>query len=585
MSGELIMLIVILIIFFGLLFHFNAVNLDLQSKNKSLEESLTIDSDTIRQNEVIIQEKEQTIEKLTIRNDFLSKYEAIIDVEQKIAELREHANDEIAKLNSATNFENAKLRSDTREEINNLLSDAHNEVNRLLSKARLELEDATNASINTRRNAEAKATELQLKAEEVLIKATNQSDEIIIAAHKKAEEIAGDAYKAMNNAAEYEKIALAMKNIIEGYGDQYIVPTFSLLDDLAEEFGHTEAGEKLKIARDNTRFMIKTMTAAKCDYVERHRRGTAIEFVLDAFNGKVDSILSRVKKDNYGILKQMILDAYELVNNNGTAFRNAVITPHYLDARLEELKWAIVAQELKWEEQEEQRRIKEQLREEERARREYEKAIKEAQKNEEVLRKLIEKAHAEVEQANEEQKLKYEKKLEDLEIKLREAEEKNQRALSMAQQTRAGNVYIISNIGSFGEDIYKIGLTRRLEPFERVKELGDASVPFEFDVHAMIFSDDAPTLEKNLHKKFLRMQLNKVNPRKEFFKVSLNEIREEIEKLNLNVKWTMIAAAKQYKESKAIERAIQADVSKRREWEESQNLVLQNEHAEEEVMN
>ncbi len=86
----------------------------------------------------------------------------------------------------------------------------------------------------------------------------------------------------------------------------------------------------------------------------------------------------------------------------------------------------------------------------------------------------------------------------------------------MAQQTRSGHVYIISNIGSFGEDVYKIGMTRRLEPLDRVRELGDASVPFSFDVHAMIYSDDAPSLENHLHKVFNENRSIKLTHEKSF---------------------------------------------------------------------
>ncbi|WP_234647214.1 GIY-YIG nuclease family protein [Dyadobacter sp. CY356] len=150
------------------------------------------------------------------------------------------------------------------------------------------------------------------------------------------------------------------------------------------------------------------------------------------------------------------------------------------------------------------------------------------------------------------------------------AEEKNQRALSMAQQTKSGNVYIVSNIGSFGENVFKIGMTRRLEPLDRVKELGDASVPFEFDVHSMIYSDNAPALERELHKKFLRLQMNKVNPRKEFFKVALNDIKDEVDRMNINAKWTMISEARHYRESLAIEEAISSDLQKHLEWEKYQ---------------
>ncbi len=113
-----------------------------------------------------------------------------------------------------------------------------------------------------------------------------------------------------------------------------------------------------------------------------------------------------------------------------------------------------------------------------------------------------------------------------LEKQLKEAQKKGERAVSRAQMTKSGVVYVISNIGSFGHGVYKIGMTRRLEPLDRVRELGDASVPFPFDVHAMILSDNAPELEKKLHKFFNERRLNLVNNRKEFFNVSLEDIKK-----------------------------------------------------------
>ncbi|MBM4035250.1 MAG: GIY-YIG nuclease family protein [Planctomycetes bacterium] len=192
--------------------------------------------------------------------------------------------------------------------------------------------------------------------------------------------------------------------------------------------------------------------------------------------------------------------------------------------------------------------------------------MRDAAKEQEVLRKAMEVAEQRVQQATAEQKEKYERELQELAEKLREAEERNQRAISMAQQTKRGHVYIISNVGSLGEHVYKIGLTRRLEPLDRVRELGDSSVPFEFDVHAMIFSEDAPALETQLHKHFVDLQVNKVNYRKEFFRVDLKHIREEVEKLGIDAKWTMAADAAEYHESLAIERAISEDPAKREAW-------------------
>jgi len=210
--------------------------------------------------------------------------------------------------------------------------------------------------------------------------------------------------------------------------------------------------------------------------------------------------------------------------------------------------------------------MRERIREEEKAQREYERAMKDAAKEEETLKKLREKVQQEMDKATDEQKAKYEKQLAEVNERLRVAEEKNQRALSVAQQTRAGHVYIISNVGSFGENVYKIGLTRRLEPLDRIRELGDASVPFQFDIHALVRSDDAPTLERALHKKFVTGQMNKVNPRKEFFRVLLHEVRAEVNKLASNATWTMTAEATEYRETLAIEAALKAKTLDSKEW-------------------
>ena len=157
-----------------------------------------------------------------------------------------------------------------------------------------------------------------------------------------------------------------------------------------------------------------------------------------------------------------------------------------------------------------------------------------------------------------------------------EAEARGQRALSMAQQTKHGNVYVISNIGSFGENVYKVGMTRRLDPLDRVRELGDASVPFPFDVHAIIESEDAPGLENTLHKALSLMQVNKVNPRKEFFRVNIADIKSMVENMGLNTTWTMDAAAAEYRETLAIEEAMKNDPDSKRRWEEYNASITSN---------
>lgn len=174
-------------------------------------------------------------------------------------------------------------------------------------------------------------------------------------------------------------------------------------------------------------------------------------------------------------------------------------------------------------------RIKEEQRqkeaEERKAQKDYERALRDAVKNEEKARQELEKQQeALINAASEQEKIKLQEKISVLEAKLQEALTLKERAMSMAQQTRIGYVYVISNVRSFGENVYKIGMTRRLEPMDRIRELSDASVPFAFDVHHMIYTDDAPKLEAQLHQRFTESRLNMDNYRKEFFRVQLAEI-------------------------------------------------------------
>lgn len=483
----------------------------------------------------------QQVASLQQRVERLARYQAVVDVEAAMTDLRGRTEAWAAEVRTRTEADAARVAAEARREADRLVAEA-----------------------------QAKRAEAIAAAEATKNRASAEAARIVEQANRKAEETAGAALTAVRDAKRLEQIAQAMKNVIEGYGDRYVMPTAGLLDELAEELGFAEAGQRLKAAREKTRALIKQQQAATCDYVEANRRATAIEFVVDAFNGKVDTILADVKDDNFGTLERKIRDAFTLVNHNGRAFRDARIREEYLEARLDELRWAVIATELKQKEREEQRLIKERIREEERAQREYEKAVKEAEKEQEMLRKAMEKARRDVEKSTDAERAKFEEKLRELTERLQVAEEKNQRALSMAQQTKSGNVYIISNIGSFGEEVFKIGMTRRLEPLDRVRELGDASVPFEFDVHAMIPSHDAPALERALHQRFARSQVNKVNPRKEFFRIPLREIRAEIEKLETDVAWTVTAAAREFRESQAIEQALANKTLDEAAWLEKQ---------------
>ena len=452
-----------------------------------------------------------------------------------------------------------------------VLAEALAEATALRQEAKRLVDQAHDAAAEERVRAQQRVKEIGEQADALLTQATRDAGRIVAEAEKRAEQIGGDAYTALRDKQLLEQAAAAMRNVIEGYGDRYIIPTHSVLDDLAIEFGYDAAGVALKSAREQSRRMVEQGEAAACDYVEANRREIAIRFAIDAFNGRVDAILSRAKNDNYGTLEQEIRDTFSLVNLNGQAFRNARILPSYLDARLAELKWATVVQELARKQREEQRYLKERLRDEEKARKEYEEKMRQAAKEEELKRRAVEEAEKRFASATTEQKAHYEQQLQQLREELADA---TQRALTIAQQTKKGHVYIISNVGSFGEGVYKIGQTRRPQPQDRVDELGGASVPFDFDVHALIESENAPALEHKLHKQLLALQVNKINSRKEFFRVSLTDIHQEIEKLNkgedFTLKtWTEKATATEYRDSLDIEN----DPNKKETWVKRQQAL------------
>lgn len=191
-------------------------------------------------------------------------------------------------------------------------------------------------------------------------------------------------------------------------------------------------------------------------------------------------------------------------------------------------------------EQERQKELRAQIREEQKA----EKEAAEAKKRADEERKAIEAALSE---ALNKAGAEHSAEVEELKRQLQEAEERGQRAVAQAQLTKVGHVYVISNLGSFGDDVFKVGLTRRLEPLDRVKELGDASVPFPFDVHMMIFSEDAPALEHQLHKSLHDYRVNRVNFRKEFFRVDLTTIHKLVTELHGEVEYIADAEALEYR--------------------------------------
>lgn len=319
--------------------------------------------------------------------------------------------------------------------------------------------------------------------------------------------------------------------------------------------------EEIKIIRENQKSMIKDNNAiiipdriALTDNQQLAKKALQgqVDLMLRAFNIDCDNLIADIKPSNYPLILERIDKVATSIEKSSLSL-GCGFNEEFTKLKFKECEHVYQYTLKKQREKEEQDRINEQMREEEKARREYERAIAKAEREEEIFQNALEEAKKQLELANDDEKDKLNTRINVLQIQLLEAQVKNQRAKSMAEQTRRGHVYVISNIGSFGENIYKIGLTRRLEPLDRVKELGDASVPFSFDVHAMIYSEDAPALEKALHNKFGLTRVNQVNYRKEFFEIDLLEIKKEVDLVTNNTAdFTITALAEEFHQSLSL---------------------------------
>lgn len=318
-------------------------------------------------------------------------------------------------------------------------------------------------------------------------------------------------------------------------------------EEFKEQINSVKSEQKQMISAKEAIFCNTEWTVEGSKAKGRTMTNRGIRLTARAFNNESDLAISNTRWNNAVIMEQRIEKVFNAINKLN-ASNKIYISEEYFELKLKELRLTHEYKEKKQQEKEEQAEIRRQMREEAKLEQEMEKAIK----DEEKYQKLLEKAKADAEKMTGAKLESLKEKIALLDKELAEAKEKSERAKSMAEQTKIGHVYIISNIGSFGEDVYKIGMTRRLEPLDRVRELGDASVPFLFDVHAMIYAEDAPALEKSLHKSFDFKRLNLVNNRKEFFQTTLEEIKNETFKISPDAEFIETAEARQYRESQAI---------------------------------
>ena len=274
------------------------------------------------------------------------------------------------------------------------------------------------------------------------------------------------------------------------------------------------------------------------------------KLLLRAFNVECDDIVANVKISNFEKSKERMIKIKNQISDLGKIMSIA-IRPEYLGLKLEELTLALDFAQKKQEEKDRIREERERQREEAKVQKEIEAARQKLEKERTHYQNALDSINMQIFQNGSTPELL--EKREQLMAQVTDTNKAIENVDYREANIRAGYVYVISNIGAFGENVYKIGMTRRLEPMDRINELGDASVPFNFDVHALIFTDDAPGLEAALHNAFESKKVNKINGRREFFRVSLAEIKSVVRaNYDKTVEWTDVAEADQYRQSLLI---------------------------------
>lgn len=343
------------------------------------------------------------------------------------------------------------------------------------------------------------------------------------------------------------------------FDDEFLVQEFGLYEPKFAFANSTQFKDALKQCRAQQKELIKQFNAEAKQTAwtvnGKHSEGKKMvgqiaRLLMEAFNGECDEIVRKVTYSNVNKSLERIDKIAENVNKNCQDV-GISIPPRYITLKKNEVQLAFEFSQQKEEEKERLRILRAEAAEQKRVEREIEEKRKKLDKERKQYSSAYEKIQRRIEtNANDKNLLD---KAADLKQHLDDIDKAVKDVDYRAANQKAGFVYIISNVGSFGEGVYKIGMTRRLDPDERIKELSGASVPFGFDIHAMIFSDDAPKLEAALHHAFDDKKVNIVNQRKEFFRVSLQEI-EDVVKANYNktVEFTEAAPAEQYRISEKL---------------------------------
>lgn len=439
----------------------------------------------------------------------------------------------------------SKKEKEAQEELDKKLKDKQVKVDKELQEKQNEIDNIDEKLDQLEKERIAKVdeelanreTELDKKIAEKENQINNLDEEYESKLKSKQDYLNKELEKTENDLLKTKKELTEIKKDLVRAEDDFEMQEYGLYEPRYNFIHAVDYKERLDAVRAQQKQMIKDKTAA-VGHTEWTMKGSEakgrafvnanIKQILRSFNNETTVLISKVKHSNIDNIENRINKTFTSLNNLYKR-EDVELTRGYLNLKIDELHIAYEYEVKKEEEKEELREAREREREEKKLQQELERERKKFERENETINSEIEEVKAKMAQAAAEEKAKLEAEIAKLQEALNKNNEEVKKINEWKEKPGAGYVYIISNIGSFGENVFKIGVTRRDNPEDRIRELSNASVPFRFDTHVFIFSKNAYDLESELHERFDDKRVNKMNMRKEFFRISIEDVKQIVE--------------------------------------------------------
>ncbi|SEO10440.1 T5orf172 domain-containing protein [Paenibacillus sophorae] len=480
------------------------------------------------------------------QRQLLEKEQQVNALEQKIANLDQFIEDAISPLRQAIEEKGVQIIQDANQEAASIINESNIKAGQIV--------DETTSGVSELLMKKEQLTEDVSRLETQMLKVTKELTNYQKTAKKHKAEILGikNLIEHFPEAVNHSMIEAHLHNLEQSSNEDGVLETIVHL-----HLHHKDSKALRSEMNANNKDIRNLLTAYQTRYTTKANT-TIYELMVIGLQAELQNILYTLSYSNLDKAienSKLLIEKYLKIAANGNA--NILPTITRFLSELEPLFEIAIRIEYKYYvqkdlEKEEQRKIREIMRQEAEEKRILEEERKKLEKEEEKYHQEIAKNIELLQTETDVDKIAaLEARLKELEEQCHKLEETKEEIIKRANG-KAGYVYVISNLGSFGDNMFKVGMTRRLNPMDRVDELGDASVPFRFDVHALMFSDDAVGLEQKLHEILEAQRVNKINLRKEFFYATVQELQDIVQEIDPTIEFIQTMAAMEYRQSQSI---------------------------------